>query len=72
MGRSYGDVALNENIISLKYYKKTLELDEKDGLLKCSSNVTISEINDLIIQKGWFFKYHPWFKICFCRRCNCQ
>ena len=59
MGRSYGDVALNENIISLKYYKKTLELDEKDGLLKCSSNVTISEINDLIIPKGWFLNITP-------------
>ena len=59
MGRSYGDVALNENIISLKYYKKILELDEKDGLLKCSSNVTISEINDLIISKGWFLNITP-------------
>ena len=59
MGRSYGDVALNENIISLKYYKKTLELDEKDGLLRCSSNVTISEINDLIISKGWFLNITP-------------
>ena len=59
MGRSYGDVALNENIISLKYYKKTLELNEKDGLLKCSSNVTISEINDLIISKGWFLNITP-------------
>ena len=43
MGRSYGDVALNEDIISLKYFKRVLELDE-EGLLKCSSNVTISEI----------------------------
>ena len=59
MGRSYGDVALNENIVSLKYYKKTLELDEKDGLLKCSSNVSISEINDLIISKGWFLNITP-------------
>ena len=59
MGRSYGDVALNENIISLKYYKKTLELDETEGLLKCSSNVTISEINDLIISKGWFLNITP-------------
>ena len=59
MGRSYGDVALNENIISLKYFKKILELDEKDGRLKCSSNVTISEINDLIISKGWFLNITP-------------
>ncbi len=59
MGRSYGDVALNENIVCLKYYKKTLELDEKDGLLKCSSNVSISEINDLIISKGWFLNITP-------------
>ena len=59
MGRSYGDVALNENIVSLKYYKKKLELNEKDGLLKCSSNVTISEINDLIIPKGWFLNITP-------------
>ena len=59
MGRSYGDVALNENIISLKYFKRILELDEKDGFLKCSSNVTISEINDLIISKGWFLNITP-------------
>ena len=59
MGRSYGDVALNENIISLKYIKKILELDENDGFLKCSSNVTISEINDLIISKGWFLNITP-------------
>ena len=59
MGRSYGDVALNENIISLKNYKKILELDEKDGRLRCSSNVTISEINDLIISKGWFLNVTP-------------
>ena len=59
MGRSYGDVALNENIISLKYYKKILKLDEKNGCLECSSNVTISEINDLIISKGWFLNVTP-------------
>ena len=59
MGRSYGDVALNENIISLKFFKKILELDEKKGLLKCSSNATISEINDLIISKGWFLNITP-------------
>ena len=59
MGRSYGDVALNEDIISLKYFKRVLELDEKEGLLKCSSNVTISEINDLIISKGWFLNITP-------------
>ncbi len=59
MGRSYGDIALNENIISLKYYNKKLELDEKDGLLRCTSNVTISEINNLIISKGWFLNITP-------------
>ena len=59
MGRSYGDVALNENIISLKYFKKILELNEKDGILKCSSNITISEINELIISKGWFLNITP-------------
>lgn len=59
MGRSYGDVALNENIISLKYFKKIIELDEKVGQLKCSSNITISEINDLIISRGWFLNITP-------------
>lgn len=59
MGRSYGDVALNENIISLKHLKKKIELDEKDGFLRCSSNVTISEINDLIVPKGWFLNITP-------------
>ena len=59
MGRSYGDVALSENIISLKNYEKTLELDETNGYLKCSSNITISEINELTISKGWFLNITP-------------
>ena len=58
MGRSYGDIALNENIISLKYYKKHSSWMKK-WFLKCSSNVTISEINDLIISKGWFLNITP-------------
>ena len=59
MGRSYGDVALSENIISLKNFEKKFEFDEMNGYLKCSANITISEINNLIIPKGWFLNITP-------------
>jgi decaprenylphospho-beta-D-ribofuranose 2-oxidase len=58
-GRSYGDQALNKDILSLKYINKKVSLDERTGLLKCSSNITIEKILPVIIPKGWFLGVTP-------------
>lgn len=62
-GRSYGDSALNTNIIHSKKYNHFLEFDEKNGLLHCQSGVMLSEILDIFIPKGWFLKITPGTKL---------
>ncbi len=55
-GRSYGDSALNENIIYCKNYNYFLDFDEKNGILHCQSGVMVSEILEIFVPKGWFLK----------------
>ena len=58
-GRSYGDVALNKNILSLNKFKKKIFLDKKKGILTCSANVTVEEILPKIVPSGWFLSVTP-------------
>ena len=58
-GRSYGDVALNKNILSLNKFKKIISLNKKKGILRCTANVTIEEILPKIVPKGWFLSVTP-------------
>ena len=53
-GRSYGDSALAEHIISLDKYFKFIKLDQRTGYLECSCNILIEELNEYTINKGWF------------------
>ena len=59
LGRSYGDSSLDNNVISLKNYKKFFKFDDKLGILECSSNYSLNEILKLIIKKGWFLNVTP-------------
>ncbi len=52
--RSYGDSALAEYIISLDKYFKFIKLDQRTGYLECSCNISIEELNEYTINKGWF------------------
>ena len=62
-GRSYGDSALNENIIYCKPYNYFLDFDENTGLLHCQSGVMLSEIIEAFVPKGWFLKITPGTKL---------
>ncbi len=62
-GRSYGDSALNKNIIHCQPYNYFLGFDQKTGLLHCQSGVLLSEIIDLFAIKGWFLKVTPGTKL---------
>ena len=59
LGRSYGDMSLYKNTLSLERYSKIFELDEKNGILNCSSNLSIAEILEKIVRKGWFLNVTP-------------
>ncbi|PWE21722.1 FAD-linked oxidase [Aliarcobacter skirrowii] len=62
-GRSYGDSALNENIIYTKPFNYFLDFCEETGLLHCQAGVTLSEIIETFVPKGWFLKVTPGTKL---------
>ena len=59
MGRSYGDSALNENILLSRRFNKILHFDEGRGIIVCESGVTLSEIIDIFLPRGWFLPVVP-------------
>jgi len=58
-GRSYGDAALNENVISTLNLKHFLAFDEVKGVLSCEGGVLFSDILDFIVPKGFFLPVTP-------------
>lgn len=62
-GKSYGDSALNDNIIHCRPWNYFLSFDEKEGILHCQSGVTLSEIIETFVHKGWFLKVSPGTKL---------
>ncbi len=57
--RSYGDSAINEVIINSKYFNKIINFDEKKGILRAESGITIDEMIKFLLPKGWFLKVTP-------------
>ena len=62
-GRSYGDSAINENILYCKKYNNFLDFDEENGILTCQAGVMLSEILDSFVPRGWFLKVTPGTKL---------
>ena len=59
LGRSYGDMSLNKNVLSLMKYEKYYDLNEETKTLECSANISIIEILEKIVNKGLFFNVSP-------------
>jgi hypothetical protein len=59
MGRSYGDSANSLNVIKSTYLDHFIQFEESTGILTCESGVTIREILELIVPKGWFIPVTP-------------
>jgi FAD/FMN-containing dehydrogenase len=62
-GRSYGDSALNDNIIYCKPYNYFIGFDETKAILHCQSGLLLSEIVQVFVPKGWFLKVTPGTKL---------
>jgi len=60
-GLSYGDAALNENgnVILTERINRLLEFDEKGGVLTAEGGITLGEILNVIVPKGWFVPVTP-------------
>ena len=59
MGRSYGDSSLAEHMISNVCYKKVISFDAHKGTIHAQSGISLSEILELIMPKGWFLSVTP-------------
>jgi len=56
MRRSYGDAALLKGcrVIDFTHINRMLSFDEHEGWLRCEAGVTIAEIVDVFLERGWF------------------
>ncbi|MGJ8560371.1 MAG: FAD-binding oxidoreductase [Litorimonas sp.] len=61
MGRSYGDSNLNENGILLKTpsAKSFLEANWESGVVKVQAGLTLDELLQVSVPKGWFLPVTP-------------
>ena len=58
-GRSYGDSANAALVLQSTYLNHYIQFDPSLGLLTCEAGVTIREILDLIVPRGWFIPVTP-------------
>lgn len=59
LGRSYGDSSLAENLLSSKRLNRFISFDDGTGDLVCESGVSLSEILDVFVPRGWFVPVTP-------------
>jgi FAD/FMN-containing dehydrogenase len=61
MGRSYGDSCLLEygTLLSTAGLDRFLGFDAATGLLRCEAGVTLAEILDFAVPRGWFLPVTP-------------
>jgi FAD/FMN-containing dehydrogenase len=55
-GRSYGDSCLNAGgaLLATTGLHRFISFDESGGLLRCETGVTLADILDLVVPRGWF------------------
>ncbi len=61
LGRSYGDSCLNEGgtLLDARGLDRFVSLDEERGLLACEAGVSLGEILDLVVPRGFFLPVVP-------------
>jgi len=58
-GRCYGDASLANHSVSTLKYDKVLAFDIENGVFECQSGITLDQILDIIVPKGWFLPVTP-------------
>jgi FAD/FMN-containing dehydrogenase len=59
MGRSYGDAALGDVLLSTRQLNRLRAFDEQAGVLRCDAGVTLAEIIEVLLPRGWFLPVTP-------------
>lgn len=60
-GKSYGDSCLSEGgiLLDVTPLNRFISFDEKKGILRCEAGVSLAEILDVIVPRGWFLPVVP-------------
>ena len=58
-GRSYGDSALAEKVVSSRFLDSFIAVDDANTLIRCGAGVTLDNILKVCIPKGWFLPVLP-------------
>lgn len=59
MGRSYGDSALADTLISTRHLNRLHSFDMQSGLLTCAAGISLGELLDVFVPRGWFLPITP-------------
>jgi len=61
LGRSYGDVSVNPGggVINTTRLNRMLAFDATAGVLECEAGVSLAEILDTFVPRGWFLPVTP-------------
>ncbi|MCS7205046.1 MAG: FAD-binding oxidoreductase [Leptospiraceae bacterium] len=59
LGRSYGDSSLGERIVDTTKNRYFLHFDEEKGYLTCEAGISLAEILEVFVPKGWFLPVTP-------------
>jgi decaprenylphospho-beta-D-ribofuranose 2-oxidase len=65
LGRSYGDPAVNPGggVISFLRLDRMVDFDDDTGVLTCESGVSLADILECFLPRGWFLPVTPGTKI---------
>lgn len=59
-GRSYGDACLtSETTVLMERLNRMLDFDAANGILRCEAGVTLREILEVFVPRGWFLSVTP-------------
>jgi FAD/FMN-containing dehydrogenase len=59
LGRSYGDSANSSVVVQSTYLDHYIDFNELTGVLICEAGVSLNQILQLIVPKGWFVPVTP-------------
>ena len=61
LGRSYGDSCLNggRSLVECSRMNRILGFNTEQGILRCEGGVSLSEILEICVPKGWFLPVTP-------------
>ena len=59
LGRSYGDAALGGKVLFSRRFDKLLDFDSDSGRLVCESGVSLGDLIEIFLPRGWFLLVTP-------------